>query len=90
MKRLGYAATAAAMALLIYGGCFVFSSLTQQDLYDCSDFTYQEDAQAVYDQDTTDPYGLDGPPGRYGSIPNSDNSSPAVRMATSVTKTITI
>jgi hypothetical protein len=63
MNRLGYAATAAAMALLIYGGSFVFTSLTQQDLYDCSDFTYQEDAQAVYDQDTTDPYGLDGPPG---------------------------
>ncbi len=28
-----------------------------------SDFTYQEDAQAVYDQDPTDPNGLDGAPG---------------------------
>ncbi|HET6711561.1 excalibur calcium-binding domain-containing protein [Amycolatopsis sp.] len=27
---------------------------------DCSDFQYQEDAQAVYDQDPTDPNGLDG------------------------------
>ena len=26
----------------------------------CSDFTYQEEAQAVYDQDPTDPNGLDG------------------------------
>jgi len=26
----------------------------------CSDFQYQEDAQAVYDQDPTDPNGLDG------------------------------
>lgn len=29
------------------------------DLYDCSDFDTQEEAQAVYDQDTSDPYGLD-------------------------------
>ncbi|WP_290056657.1 calcium-binding protein [Amycolatopsis solani] len=27
---------------------------------DCSDFKYQEDAQAVYDQDPSDPNGLDG------------------------------
>jgi hypothetical protein len=31
----------------------------QEDLYDCSDFATQEEAQAVYDQDTSDPYGLD-------------------------------
>ena len=31
----------------------------QADLYDCCDFTYQEEAQAVFDQDPTDPYGLD-------------------------------
>ncbi len=30
---------------------------------DCSDFDYQEDAQVVYEQDTSDPHGLDGPPG---------------------------
>ena len=29
------------------------------DVYNCSNFTYQEDAQAVYDQDTSDPNGLD-------------------------------
>jgi hypothetical protein len=30
---------------------------------DCGDFDYQEDAQAVYEQDTSDPNGLDGQPG---------------------------
>ena len=30
---------------------------------DCTDFAFQEDAQAVYDQDTSDPHGLDGPVG---------------------------
>jgi hypothetical protein len=30
---------------------------------DCSDFGYQEYAQAVYEQDTSDPNGLDGPIG---------------------------
>jgi hypothetical protein len=30
---------------------------------DCEDFDYQEGAQAVYEQDTSDPNGLDGPPG---------------------------
>ena len=33
----------------------------------CSDFTFQEDAQAVYNQDTTDPHGLDGPVGTASS-----------------------
>ena len=44
--------------------------LAQQDLYDClTDFQYQEEAQAVYNQDTSDPYGLDGPPGEgYAGI----------------------
>lgn len=30
---------------------------------DCADFETQEAAQAVYERDTSDPYGLDGPPG---------------------------
>lgn len=29
------------------------------DRYDCGDFRFQEEAQAVYDQDPGDPYGLD-------------------------------
>lgn len=35
------------------------TALAAQDM-DCSDFTYQEDAQAVYDADPSDPNGLDG------------------------------
>jgi hypothetical protein len=31
-----------------------------QDLYDCANFADQEQAQAVLDQDRSDPYGLDG------------------------------
>lgn len=34
-----------------------------QDQFDCADFDTQEEAQAVYDQDTSDPNGLDGPIG---------------------------
>jgi hypothetical protein len=34
-----------------------------QDRYDCDDFRTQEEAQAIYDQDPTDPNGLDGPIG---------------------------
>ena len=47
--------------------CSVAPALAQSvgegDLYDCDDFTYQEEAQAVYDRDPSDPYGLDGPIG---------------------------
>ena len=35
----------------------------QVDRYRCDDFDYQEDAQEVYDQDPSDPHGLDGLPG---------------------------
>src|SRR5215208_6391525 len=59
MKQLAYVAALVMVAVLI----FAPAALAQQDLYDCADFSYQEDAQAVYDQDTSDPYGLDGPPG---------------------------
>lgn len=39
------------------------ASASAADQFDCMDFTYQEEAQAVYDQDTSDPNGLDGPIG---------------------------
>jgi hypothetical protein len=35
-------------------------SVAEGDRYDCEDFTYQEQAQKVYDRDPSDPYGLDG------------------------------
>ena len=59
LRRLACFVALSLLAMTIYSPA-VFA---QQDLYDCSDFTYQEDAQAVYNQDTSDPYGLDGPPG---------------------------
>jgi hypothetical protein len=31
----------------------------KQDAYDCESFRTQEEAQAIYDQDPSDPYGLD-------------------------------
>ena len=34
-----------------------------QDEFDCEDFATQEEAQAEYDADTSDPSGLDGPIG---------------------------
>ena len=37
------------------------------DRYDCKDFTYQEEAQSVYEQDRSDPFGLDGPIGSASS-----------------------
>ncbi len=36
------------------------SAAQQGDLYDCSDFEFQEEAQEIYDDDPTDPYGLEG------------------------------
>jgi len=55
--------------------CWVMCSLApawaqspqEGDLYDCDDFTYQEEAQRVYDRDPSDPYGLDGPIGPASS-----------------------
>ncbi len=38
-----------------------------QDEFDCEDFATQEDAQAEYDADTSDPSGLDGPIGESSS-----------------------
>ena len=58
MKKLSYLA-----ALVMVIAVVVTPPAFAQDLYDCADFQYQEDAQAVYGQDTSDPYGLDGLPG---------------------------
>ncbi len=38
-------------------------ALALQDQFDCADFATQAEAQAVYDQDPSDPNGLDGPIG---------------------------
>jgi hypothetical protein len=53
--------TAAAGVLFTAALSFGFSGTAHAaDQYNCPDFQYQEDAQAVYDQDTSDPNGLDG------------------------------
>ena len=59
MNRLCYLAA----LVMVLAVVIAPTALAQEDLYDCADFQYQEDAQAVYDQDTSDPYGLDGLPG---------------------------
>jgi hypothetical protein len=56
--------TAAAGLLFTAALSFGFSGTAHAaDLYNCDDFTYQEEAQAEYDKDTSDPNGLDGPIG---------------------------
>ena len=54
----------------------------QADLYDCRDFRFQEEAQAVFDQDPSDPYGLDEDDPRPDdgkaceALPSSNTGSP--------------
>lgn len=51
----------AAAALLGLGAALALAApATAQADLDCSDFEFQEDAQAVLDADPTDPHGLDG------------------------------
>jgi len=56
-------------------------SAPSADLYDCSDFATQEEAQAVFNQDPSDPYGLDEDPGPDDGVacewnPDSSEGSP--------------
>lgn len=62
------------------------------DQYDCADFATQEEAQAVYDQDPSDPSGLDGPQGEASdgtpgvaceSLPSGGSSESSDGSATS-------
>jgi hypothetical protein len=48
------------LALLLAGGVGAQETVDQ---FNCEDFQYQEEAQAVYDRDPSDPHGLDGQPG---------------------------
>ena len=45
-------------ARLVYEQTFK-PAFARADLYDCSDFDTQEEAQAIFDQNPNDPYGLD-------------------------------
>jgi len=51
--------TAAVAGIALLGPAPAVFAAPSPDLYDCSDFTYQEEAQAILDQDPSDPYGLD-------------------------------
>ncbi len=63
MRRVAVSFTVAACWVLCSLAPAGAQSVQEGDLYDCEDFTYQEEAQRVYDRDTSDPYGLDGPIG---------------------------
>lgn len=59
MKRTLYLAALCMAATTV----FAPAALAQTDLNCMEDFDFQEDAQAVYNQDTSDPNGLDGDDG---------------------------
>ena len=67
-----------------------------QDAYNCPDFTYQEDAQAVYDADPSDPHGLDGAIGPENDdgiacedLPSRGSAAPTPTTAAPETTTTT-
>ncbi len=51
------------VALSMVGVLIFAPAALAQDEFDCDDFDTQEDAQAAYEEDTSDPSGLDGPIG---------------------------
>ena len=60
------------------------------DTYNCGDFTYQEEAQSVLDQNSSDPNQLDGndDDGRAcESLPSNGSSTTPVTTTTSTTDT---
>jgi hypothetical protein len=63
---MGRARWAVAIALAATALAVSPAGAQQGDL-NCDDFLFQEDAQAVYDADPSDPHGLDGPPGPSSS-----------------------
>ncbi len=59
----------AALMLAVFSARLAWETMTPAeaqssgDQFDCADFDTQEEAQAVYEQDISDPSGLDGPQG---------------------------
>lgn len=74
MKRLLYMATLLMVASLIFAPAALAQSRGPSGAdgtFNCQDFDFQEDAQAFFEQDTSDPDGLDGPVGTSSTgIPN--------------------
>lgn len=63
VKRLLYLATLSLVASMMFAPAALGQSRGPSGAdgtFNCPDFDFQEDAQAVYDQDTSDPNGLDG------------------------------
>ncbi len=58
MRRLLYLFALSAMMMLMLA-----PAAMAQDVLNCGNFEFQEDAQAVFDADPSDPNGLDGPVG---------------------------
>ena len=66
MRKLLYLTTLAMLATLMFATAAFAQSRGPSGAdgsFNCEDFDTQEQAQAVFDQDPSDPDGLDGPPG---------------------------
>ncbi len=66
MRKLLYLTTLAMLAMLILAPAAIAQSRGPSGAdgtYNCEDFDFQEDAQAFFDSDPSDPDGLDGPVG---------------------------
>lgn len=78
--RIAYAG---ALTALLVSGPLTGIAHARADL-DCADFTYQEDAQAVYDRDTSDPNRLDEDQGPDDGIACEALPRRSVAVATAV------
>jgi hypothetical protein len=58
VRRLALLALMSMLAMVVFA-----PAALAQDEFDCDDFDTQEEAQAVFNDDPSDPSGLDGPPG---------------------------
>ncbi len=65
MKKLLFLAVLGMLTMLVAAPAFAQSGGPSgaDGSFNCEDFEFQEDAQDFFDQDTSDPDGLDGPPG---------------------------
>ena len=61
MRRFAVCFVACSVLTLLMAGGVGAQETTDQ--FDCEDFQFQDDAQAVFNQDRSDPHGLDGQPG---------------------------
>jgi hypothetical protein len=67
-------------SFIIFSGLVITGSRVQAygaNIYNCSDFSTQEEAKSVYDSDTSDPNNLDGDGDGIAceSLPSGDSSS---------------